>query len=119
VSQVLLIAVPAVSGMVLVAAVAGNASGLRAAAPRGRRLARAWARDRGVSLVEASLLAAGPADRRAATILVRQLIGHADRHGIAVLARPRDDRVAAMYAALGFRDLSGAGGRVLLRVPRR
>jgi len=81
-------------------------------------LARGWARDNDVILMEAALLVARTDDRRAATVLVGRLLAHADRGDVAVLARPRDDRVAAMYEALGFDEVASAGGRVLLRTPR-
>jgi hypothetical protein len=98
---------------------AGIASGFTAFAPRDRRLARAWAKRTGIVLVEAAVLAAAPEDRRAATVLVRALLAHADRHGIAVMARPRDARVAAMYRALHFAAVPAGNGRMLLREPRR
>jgi len=100
------------------AAIAGTASGLGAATPHGRRMARRWARRAGVTLVEASQLAAAETDQRAATVLVRQMLRHADAHRLAVLARPRDRRLADLYAALGFRELADGRGRVLLRAPR-
>jgi hypothetical protein len=100
---------------------AGVASGFSAFAPRDRRLARAWAKRTGIVLVEAAVLAAAPEDRSAATVsvLVRALLAHADRHGIAVMARPRDTRVAAMYRALHFAAVPAGNGRMLLREPHR
>jgi len=116
-ASVLRLAAPAAFAILVVAAIAGTASGLGAVAPRERRLARDWAQRAGVTLVEASLLAAAETDQRAATVLVRQMLRHADVHRLAVLARPLDATVADRYAVLGFRPVAGGQGRVLLRPP--
>jgi hypothetical protein len=107
-----------VCGVTFLLGFASVASGLRSLASGGRRRARAWAGSTGTRLVEAALLAADETDRRAATVLVRPLLRHADEHHIAVIAVPRSDAVARMYEVLGFTHTSDAGGRVLLRVPR-
>ncbi len=64
-------------------------------------------------------LAAGGQDRRLSgrDRAGPAVAGHADRNGVAVVARARDDRVAAMYEVLEFDEVASAGGRVLLRVP--
>ncbi len=115
----LLVSAPAMFVLLAAATIAANLSGLRRSAAPGRRLARGWARDNDVTLMEAALLVARTDDRRAATVLVGRLLAHADRSGVAVLARPRDGRVAAMYEALGFDQVASTGGRVLLRTPRQ
>jgi hypothetical protein len=89
-------------GATFLLGVAGVAPGLRSLASGGRRRACAWAAGTGARLVEAALLAADETDRRAATILVRRLLGYADEHYVAVIAAPRTDSVAKMYKALGF-----------------
>lgn len=119
VARALLVSAPVMFVLLVAATIGANLPGLRGGAGRGRRLARGWARDNDVTLMEASLLVARTADRRAATVLVRRLLAHADRNGVAVLARPRDDRVAAMDEVLGFDNVADADGRVLLRVPRQ
>ncbi len=105
-------------GATFLLGVASVASGLRSLASGDRRVARAWAGRTGTRLVEGALLAADVTDRRAATILVRRLLGHVDGHHIAVIAAARNDAVAKMYKALGFRPLSDVGGRIMLRLPR-
>jgi len=72
------------------------------------RLARDWARRNGLILVEASLLVADATNGRAATVLVRQLLAPPTRAASAVLARPRDERVARMYEVLGFEGITDA-----------
>src|SRR6266496_3564529 len=69
-------------------------------------------------LLVASAVADAAGRPLAATVLVRQMLRHADAHRLAVLARPRDRRLADLYAALGFRELADGRGRVLLRAPR-
>lgn len=65
VARVLLISAPVMFVLLVAATIGGNLSGLRRGAGRGRRLARGWARDNDVTLVEASLLVARSEDRRA------------------------------------------------------
>jgi hypothetical protein len=67
--------------------------------------------------VEATTLAAHPDNRRAATIMVRRLVQHADAIGMAVSARPRTEAVATAYRRLGFRPVPGGAGRILIRPP--
>jgi hypothetical protein len=71
-----------------------------------------------VVLVKANTLVADPDQPRAATVLVRRLLVHADRHGITVIARPRTRQVAQAYRVLGFAPLPGGTGRILLRPAR-
>lgn len=90
------------------------AQAVRSATPRQRRKARSLARRRGVRLVEASALAADTDHPRAATVLVRRLLRHADAVHTAVIANPRDARVVTMYRRLGFNPLDDCE-RMLVR----
>ena len=65
-------------------------------------------------LIEASMLAA-TVGGNAATVLVGHLLERVDRHGVAVTARPRDERVACGYQRLGFAAVPGGTGRLVLR----
>jgi hypothetical protein len=76
--------------------------GLRSLASGERRRVCGWAAREGARLVEAALVAADETDRRAATIMVRRLLGYPDEHGVVVIAVPRTDSVARMYKALAF-----------------
>ncbi len=109
--------VAAVAAFCTIAAVvvACVAPGLGAVAPRDRALAREWAGHHGVVLLEASMLVAATDQPRAATVLVRRLLAHADRNQFAVIARPRNPQVAGMYRALRFAPLPAGSGRILLR----
>ena len=98
-------------------AVVDAAPGLGALAPTDRALARDWAANHGVTLIEASMLAA-TVGGNAATVLVRHLLEHADRNDVAVTARPRDERVARGYRRLGFAAVPGGTGRLMLRPAR-
>ena len=110
------------AGIVVVAlavlTMAAAAPSANSAAPRQRRYARAWADRERRPLVEVSILAASEGQRRAATVLVRHLVAHADRHHIAVIACPRDERVRQMYQRLHFAPIPGGGSKILLRQPR-
>jgi len=74
VARALLVSAPVMFVLLVAATIGGNLSGLRCGAGRGRRLACGWARDNGVTLMEASLLVARTGDCRAATVLVRRLL---------------------------------------------
>jgi hypothetical protein len=91
---------------------------VRSIAPVQRRAARAEARRRGTLLPEAHALAACSSDRRAATVLVRRLLRHADSRRAALIANSRDDSVATMYRRLKFRPVRPGGDRVLVRWSR-
>ncbi len=112
--------VAAAASFVAVAALtfACVAPALHAIAPGDRRFARSWAHDRGVVLVEVAELAATADSARAATVLVRCLLAHADRHHVAILARSHNERVAEVYKRLGFAPLPRGNGRTMLRPPR-
>lgn len=67
------------------------------------------------------MLVAATDQPRAATVLARRLLAHADRNQLAVIARPRNPQVAGMYRAPRFAPLPPAAEgscRVLIRPPR-
>jgi hypothetical protein len=68
-------------------------------------------RGRTASFHPGCLVSRGCDRRGAATVLVRQLLVHADRHRDAVLARPPDGPVAAMHEVPGFGEVTGGGRR--------
>ncbi|WP_204009065.1 hypothetical protein [Virgisporangium aurantiacum] len=118
-SDLLITVGQAESAVIAVLMLAGVAPVVRSITPIQRQAARLSARQRAITLIEASNLAADPADRRAATILVRNLQRHADTRQVAILANPRDSAVAAMYRRLGFEPLNADRPGMLLRWPQR
>jgi hypothetical protein len=103
--------------MTAVLPVACAAPAFRSISPIQRRTARALARRRGVTLIEASALAADHAQRRAATNLVRHLRRYADAQNLAVLATPRDGTIATLYQRIGFEPITAGRDRMLVRWP--
>jgi hypothetical protein len=71
-----------------------------------------------VVLLEANMLVAAADEPRAATVLVRRMLVHADAGNLAVIARPRSPQVADAYRALRFAPLPTGRGRILLRPAR-
>jgi hypothetical protein len=104
--------------VVLVLMLAGTVPAVRIT-PLQRRAARALARQRGHVLIEANNLAADDPQRRAATVLVRDLRRHADARQVAILANPRDTAVARMYSRLGFEPLDVNRAGMLVRWPKQ
>jgi hypothetical protein len=90
---------------------------LRAEVRHARATARQWALTRHARLVEATTLAADPADGRAATVLLRRLLRAADEQQVAVVVYARDDRLVALYTRLRFGPVPPVPGRALCRPP--
>jgi hypothetical protein len=82
------------------------------------RLAVRHARKSGIPLAEVASLAAAPAYPRAVTALGLRLVEDADTHGITVLARARNQDLAAIYLRLDF-EHAGGHPLILIRHPRR
>ncbi|GAA1034496.1 hypothetical protein GCM10009557_39340 [Virgisporangium ochraceum] len=104
-----------VSVAIIILILASAAPVVRSIAPFQRRAARAEARRRRTTLVEAHSLAASDTDRQAATALVRQLLRHVDAAGTAVIANPRNADVATMYRRLGFNHAQPGHDGLLVR----
>jgi hypothetical protein len=96
-------------------AAAAIAVALRTEIRHSRTTARQWALTQHARLVEATTLAADPADGRAATVLLRRLLRAADQHQVAVVVYARDDRLVELYTRLRFGPVPPVPGRALYR----
>ncbi len=102
------------AGLSIAATIPALAAGIRCEGTRTRKGVPA----RWPYWVEGSTFAADPADRRAATILVRRLLRLADERQIPVVVFARDDALAALYTRLGFVPVMPQSGRGLYRPPQ-